>query len=73
MYFSYFSCNSTAKPLTTIKVLLMGGDWLQGAILRHYVELLGIRPPDWVNHIRFYIVPLCKCILVYFECFVMSL
>uniref|UniRef100_A0A182V9W9 Phosphofurin acidic cluster sorting protein 2 n=1 Tax=Anopheles merus TaxID=30066 RepID=A0A182V9W9_ANOME len=54
-------CNSTAKPPTTVKVVLVGGDWLQGAVLRHYVELLGIRPPDWVNHIRFYIVPLGSC------------
>lgn len=54
-------CNSTAKPPTTVKVLLVGGDWLQGAVLRHYVELLGIRPPDWVNHIRFYIIPLGLC------------
>ncbi|XP_058813906.1 phosphofurin acidic cluster sorting protein 2 isoform X2 [Topomyia yanbarensis] len=54
-------CNSTAKPPNTVKVLLVGGDWLQGAVLRHYVELLGIRPPDWVNHIRFYIVPLGLC------------
>lgn len=49
-------CNSTAKPPTTIKVLLLGGDWLQGMALRHYVELLAARPPDWVNHLRFYIV-----------------
>uniref|UniRef100_A0AAG5CTC8 Phosphofurin acidic cluster sorting protein 2 n=1 Tax=Anopheles atroparvus TaxID=41427 RepID=A0AAG5CTC8_ANOAO len=54
-------CNSTAKPPTTVKVVLVGGDWLQGAVLRHYVELLGIRPPDWVNHIKFYIVPLGSC------------
>lgn len=54
-------CNSTAKPPNTVKVLLVGGDWLQGAVLRHYVELLGIRPPDWVNHIRFYIIPLGLC------------
>jgi phosphofurin acidic cluster sorting protein 2 len=39
----------------------MGGDWLEGAALRHYVDLLGIRPPDWVNHLRFYIVPLGQC------------
>lgn len=56
----FCSCNNTAKPPTTIKVLLLGGDWLQGAVLRHYVDLLGVRPPDWVNHIRFYIVPLCS-------------
>jgi phosphofurin acidic cluster sorting protein 2 len=55
------SCNSNAKPPSTIKILLMGGDWLEGAVLRHYVELLGIRPPDWVNHLRFYIVPLGQC------------
>lgn len=31
---------------------------MQGSILRHYVELLGARPPDWLNHIRFFIVPI---------------
>lgn len=56
--FFFISCNTTAKPPTQIKVLLLGGDWLQGSVLRHYVDLLGIRPPDWVNHIRFYIVPI---------------
>lgn len=56
----FFSCNTTAKPPTTIKVLLLGGDWLQGSVLRHYVDLLGVRPPDWVNHIRFYVVPIGK-------------
>lgn len=58
-----FSCNTTAKPPTTIKVLLLGGDWLEGAVLRHYVDLLGVRSPDWVNHIRFYIVPIGKRVL----------
>lgn len=58
IYFFLYSCNTTAKPPTTIKVLLLGGDWLEGAVLRHYVDLLGVRPPDWVNHIRFYIVPI---------------
>lgn len=38
--------------------MLIGGDWLQGAVLRHYVELMGVRPPDWLNHLRFYIVPI---------------
>lgn len=56
--FPFRSCNSTAKPPSTIKVLLLGGDWLQGSVLRHYVELLGSRPPDWLNHIRFFIVPI---------------
>ncbi|CAH1729134.1 unnamed protein product [Chironomus riparius] len=51
-------CNSTAKPPSTVKVLLLGGDWLQGSVLRHYVELLGSRPSEWLNHIRFFIVPI---------------
>lgn len=56
----YNSCNFNAKPPNTIKVVLVGGDWLQGAVLRHYVDLLGIRPPDWIQHMRFYIVPMSK-------------
>lgn len=67
------SCNTTAKPLTTIKVLLIGGDWLQGAVLRHYVDLLGVRPPDWVHHLRFYIVPLCKTISTSINQFIANL
>lgn len=31
---------------------------MQGATLRHYVDLLGVRPPDWLNHLRFYLVPI---------------
>ncbi|KAG5671872.1 hypothetical protein PVAND_002042 [Polypedilum vanderplanki] len=46
------------KPPSTVKVLLLGGDWLQGSVLRHYVELLGSRPSEWLNHIRFFIVPI---------------
>lgn len=38
--------------------MLVGGDWLEGAVLRHYVDLLGVRPPDWIQHIRFFIVPI---------------
>lgn len=55
---TFFSCNSTAKPPSTVKVLLLGGDWLQGSVLRHYVELLGSRPSEWLNHIRFFIAPI---------------
>jgi hypothetical protein len=57
-FLSIISCNSTAKPPSTVKVLLLGGDWLQGSVLRHYVELLGSRPSEWLNHIRFFIVPI---------------
>lgn len=60
-YFFNFSCNSNAKPPATIKILLIGNDWLQGTTLRHYVDLLGVRPPDWVSHLRFYEVPIGTC------------
>ncbi|KAG4067941.1 hypothetical protein HA402_010627 [Bradysia odoriphaga] len=61
-------CNTTAKPPTTIKVLLLGGDWLEGAVLRHYVDLLGVKPPDWVNHLRFYIVPIGSSLVSRYLC-----
>lgn len=57
----FHSCNSNAKPPATIKILLIGNDWLQGTVLRHYVDLLGVRPPDWVSHLRFYEVPIGIC------------
>lgn len=60
MYY-HSSCNSNAKPPATIKILLIGNDWLQGTTLRHYVDLLGVRPPDWVSHLRFYEVPIGTC------------
>lgn len=60
MFCLFCSCNFNAKPPNTIKVVLVGGDWLQGAVLRHYVDLLGVRPPDWIQHIRFFIVPIGK-------------
>ncbi|XP_015585152.1 phosphofurin acidic cluster sorting protein 2 isoform X3 [Cephus cinctus] len=51
-------CNSSAKPPAPIKVVIAGGDGFVNAVLRHYVDLLSFRPPDWQNYLRFLVVPL---------------
>nr|CAD7431840.1 unnamed protein product [Timema monikensis] len=51
-------CNSNAKPPSPIKVLLAGSDSFVNSVLRHYVEQLSFKSPDWQNYIRFLIVPL---------------
>lgn len=38
--------------------MIAGGDSFVNAVLRHYVDLLSFRPPDWQNYLRFLIVPL---------------
>lgn len=53
-----FSCNSSAKPPAPIKVIIAGGDSFINAVLRHYVDLLSFRPPDWQNYMKFLVVPL---------------
>ncbi|XP_076646175.1 phosphofurin acidic cluster sorting protein KrT95D isoform X5 [Halictus rubicundus] len=51
-------CNSSAKPPAPIKVVIAGGDGFVNAVLRHYVDLLSFRPPDWQNYLKFLVVPL---------------
>lgn len=41
-----------------MKVVIAGGDSFVNAVLRHYVELLSFKPPDWQNYLRFLVVPL---------------
>lgn len=51
-------CNSNPKPPSQMKILLAGSDSFVNFVLRHYVEQLSFKPPDWVNYIKFYIIPL---------------
>lgn len=51
-------CNSSAKPPVPIKVVIAGGDGFINGVLKHYVDLLSFRPPDWQQYLRFFIVPL---------------
>jgi len=55
--FIVFSCNSNPKP-SQMKILLAGSDSFVNFVLRNYVEQLSFKPPDWVNYIKFYIIPL---------------
>ncbi|CAG9813504.1 unnamed protein product [Phaedon cochleariae] len=54
-------CNSCAKPGTSIKLLLIGGDTLIGWFVRPYVELLSSKTSEWLSYTRVYIVPLGSC------------
>lgn len=38
--------------------MIAGGDGFVNAVLRHYVDLLSFRPPDWQSYLRFLVVPL---------------
>ncbi|XP_025407381.1 phosphofurin acidic cluster sorting protein 1 isoform X2 [Sipha flava] len=51
-------CNSNPKPPSQIKILLAGSDSFVNYVLRQYVEQLSFKPPDWMNYIKFYIIPL---------------
>ncbi|CAL1675801.1 unnamed protein product [Lasius platythorax] len=51
-------CNSSAKPPAPMKVVIAGGDSFINAVLRHYVDLLSFKPPDWQNYMKFLVVPL---------------
>lgn len=53
-----FSCNSNPKPPSQMKILLAGSDSFINHVLRQYVEQLSLKPPDWMNYIKFYIIPL---------------
>ncbi|XP_046750893.1 phosphofurin acidic cluster sorting protein 2 isoform X1 [Diprion similis] len=65
-------CNSSAKPPAPIKVVIAGGDSFVNAVLRHYVDLLSFRPPDWQNYLRFLVVPLGSNTLARYLCSVDS-
>ena len=54
----FYSCNCSAKPPPPIKVVLIGPDSYVNSVLRCYVDQFSSKPPDWKNHLKFYIVPL---------------
>ncbi|XP_035669231.1 phosphofurin acidic cluster sorting protein 2-like isoform X6 [Branchiostoma floridae] len=51
-------CNFNSQQPIPIRVVLVGGESYVHAILRPYVDQFSQKPPDWQNHIKFYIVPL---------------
>ncbi|ESO06793.1 hypothetical protein HELRODRAFT_191199 [Helobdella robusta] len=56
----------TNKSLTQelpIKVAIVGGDKYISSVLRPYVELFSNKSSDWINYIRFLVVPLGPSII----------
>lgn len=51
-------CNTNIAPPTVMKVALLGSDSFVNSMLRPYVELFSRKPPDWQQHIVFYVIPL---------------
>ena len=39
-------------------MVIAGSDGFVNIVLRHYVDHLSFRPPDWQNYLRFLVVPL---------------
>ncbi|KAI5746143.1 hypothetical protein M8J77_000326 [Diaphorina citri] len=54
----YKFCNTNPKPPTQIKIILIGTDSFYNSVLRHYVDQLSYKPPDWQTYIKFYMVPI---------------
>ncbi|XP_060711452.1 phosphofurin acidic cluster sorting protein 2-like isoform X2 [Hemiscyllium ocellatum] len=52
----FCNCNSQMPP--PVKVALAGDQSFLSTILRFFVEQLASKTPDWLNYIRFLIVPL---------------
>ncbi|XP_039593659.1 phosphofurin acidic cluster sorting protein 1-like [Polypterus senegalus] len=51
----FCNCNSQMPP--TIKVAVAGDQCYLSTILRSFVEQLASKTPDWLNYIRFLIIP----------------
>jgi len=51
-------CNTNVAPPSVMRVGLIGSDAFLNSMLRPYVELFSGKPPDWQNHILFYVIPL---------------
>ncbi|KAM9317126.1 phosphofurin acidic cluster sorting protein 2-like [Gastrophryne carolinensis] len=52
----YCNCNSQMPP--TVKILVAGDQSYLSVILRFFVEQLAGKTPDWLNYLRFLILPL---------------
>lgn len=56
-------CNTQAtQQAPSVKVALVGSDIFVNSVLRPYVDLFSVRPPDWQGYLKFFIIPLGKVI-----------
>ena len=55
-------CSSSKNQLQSLpmKIAIAGADSYIGSVLRPYVELLSSKSPEWLNFLRFLIIPFSK-------------
>lgn len=62
------SCNCNSSMPRPVKVVAVGSQSYLGAILQFFVTQLANKTSDWLNHMRFLVVPLgeraCFCLLL---------
>ncbi|XP_036275369.1 phosphofurin acidic cluster sorting protein 2-like [Pipistrellus kuhlii] len=51
-------CNCTSQALTSVKITVAGAQPYFNAVLRVFVELLSHQPPQWLDYLRFLVIPL---------------
>jgi len=57
-----FVSSSSKNQLQAVpmKIAIAGADSYIGSVLRPYVELLSSKSPEWLNFLRFLIIPFSK-------------
>eukprot|EP00057_Strongylocentrotus_purpuratus_P010766 XP_011665240.1 PREDICTED: phosphofurin acidic cluster sorting protein 2 [Strongylocentrotus purpuratus] len=50
-------CNQNARVLSPIKIGVCGSDSYIGSVLKPYVEQFSAKSSEWLNYVKFYIVP----------------
>lgn len=59
LYFELFECsNKNQSQELPVKIAIVGGDSYISSVLRPYVELFSNKASDFVNFVRFYVIPL---------------
>lgn len=56
--FSFGSCNCNSHMPPPVKVVVAGDQSYLSVVLRFFVEQLASKTPDWLNYLRFLLVPL---------------
>lgn len=61
------SCNCNSSMPRAVKVAAVGSQSYLGAILQFFVTQLANKTSDWLNHMRFLVVPLGKSVHLRFR------
>lgn len=69
---SVCSCNKNNSSSLPMKIAVVGGDGYINSVLRPYVDLFSSKSPDWLNYIRFLVVPFGSFLSLYVNAFFIS-